>query len=307
MLEKRLIGVIGAGRQGQNHIRDIISLGCDVIAADINEAALKQANEKFNCQTTTDYREILNNTNITAVSICAPNSEHYKIAKEALESGKNILIEKPMADTYSDANSLIEISKKAGKSICVGHVFRFNDAIVELKRLVEQKYFGDKIFFIKFVWNNLEPIWNRDIIFDLASHPYDILHFIFNKTPENPSFIGAPCRRESGNEVAFITGNIGKTLVSMDLSWVFPEKIRRIVIVGSEKAATIECVEQTIDIYDFKTKSKTRLWHEANNALRAELAHFINIAYANVPTHSSGEVGAEIVKSLEELREMSKK
>jgi predicted dehydrogenase len=294
------VGVIGAGYWGKKHVDEYTNLGVKLIVSDLVDDNLMFVKKKFGADTTKDYNDILDDDSVKAVSICTPNHTHYKIAKQCLENGKNILLEKPMTLNHRDAVDLVRIAKREGRVLTVGHIFRFNNALDEIKRLLAKKWLGDDIYIVRLSWTNLERIWERDIIFDLAPHPFDIINYLFGRNPEIVSSIGQPFRKQSGEEAAFINAKLGKTLVSLELSWLTPEKIRRLVIVGSDKTAFVECVKQQIRIYDYETEGETKLTIEPNNTLQDELRHFLECVKTNKgKSINDGEIGAEIIKVLE--------
>lgn len=299
------VGVIGAGYWGKKHVDEYTNIGAKLLVSDLVEDNLKFCREKYGVDTTKDYSDILNDKSINAVSICTPNQTHYSIAKECLEAGKNILLEKPMTLNYEDAIDLVRISKDSGLVLTVGHIFRFNSALNRMRKLLEEKALGNEIYIIRLSWTNLERVWDRDIIFDLAPHPFDIVNYLFGKNPEIVSSIGEPFRKKVGEEAAFINAKLGKTLVSLELSWLTPEKIRRLVVVGSEKTAFVECVKQKIKIYDYETKEETDIPITPNNTIQDELRHFLDCVKTNKgKSINDGDIGAEIVKVLENAKNL---
>lgn len=302
------VGVIGAGYWGKKHVDEYTNIGVKLLVSDLVEGNLEFCREKYGVDTTTDYSDILNDKSIKAVSICTPNQTHYHIAKECLEAGKNILLEKPMTLNYEDAADLVRIAKDNGLVLTVGHIFRFNKALEKMKELLEENGLGDDIYIIRLSWTNLERVWDRDIIFDLAPHPFDIVNYLFGKNPEIVSSIGEPFRKKTGEEAAFINAKLGKTLVNLELSWLTPEKVRRLVVVGSEKTAFVECVKQKIKIYDYETKEETDIPITPNNTIQDELRHFLDCVKSNRgKSINDGEIGAEIVRILENAKTLLNK
>lgn len=294
------IGVIGVGYWGKKHVEELLNIGVRVTVSDLNQSNLKICKDKFGCEGTTNYLNILKNPDIQAVVISTPNDTHYPICKDALQHGKHVLLEKPMTTIHRHAIELVDLAKKQNLILGVGHIFRFNNAINKMKVFLNQNYFGD-VYIVKLTWTNHEPVWNRDIIFDLAPHPFDIIHFLFGKNPNEISCIGEAYRKESGEEAAFVNAKIDKILINLEMSWLTPEKVRRLVLVGSEKAAFVDCLSQQIKVHDFKTKEETTINQiQPNNTIQDELRHFINRIQNNeMVSFADGFVGSEIVKVLE--------
>ena len=139
------IVVIGAGRWGKKHIEEYLKIKDVELSwvSDLSKENLKLCEEKYNIKNvTTDYNDILS-SDIQAVSICTSNETHFEICKDALNAGKHVLVEKPLTLDSKKAYELVKIAKKSKKLLAVGHIFRYNNAINEVKKLVENNYFGE--------------------------------------------------------------------------------------------------------------------------------------------------------------------
>ncbi len=294
-------GIIGAGYWGRKHVEEYAALGATTVVSDLSSDNLKICAEKYGSKTCRDYREILEDKTIKAVSICTPNSAHYNLCKEALEHGKNALVEKPFTLTYEKAVELIALADGKKLILAVGHIYRFNNAIKKAKELVNSGALGD-IYTVGFRWTNLEPVWaERDIIFDLGAHPLDIVLNIFGKKPKNVFCNGAGFRQENP-EAAIINYTLGSIFVSMDLSWVNPIKTRMLTITGSKKTLEIDCVNQTIKSIDNSTRLAEDIKVLRNNTLGDELAHFIESTQSGKRVIHDAVIGGEVVRLLELAR-----
>lgn len=295
------VGVIGAGYWGKKHVEELTRIGLKVTVSDLIDSNLEFCKNKFGCLVIKNYIELLKKPEIRAVTIAAPNELHFQICKNALENGKNVLLEKPMTTSYSQAKELVDLANRLDLVLNVGHIYRFNNAIRKIKSLLDADYFGE-VQIVKLTWTNREPVWNRDIIFDLAPHPFDIIHFLLGKNPEEVACIGEAYRRVGGEEAAFVNAKVGKTLVNLEMSWLTPEKIRRLVLVGSDKTAFVDCLTQEIKIHDHNTKENTPIIQtQPNNTLQDELKRFVETIESGNRSKSiaDGQIGAEIVKILE--------
>ena len=138
------IGVLGVGEWGKNHARVYRELENSnlVMVADLSGMRLKKLKKTYKVAVTNDYRDILNNPEIEAVSVCTPSSTHFEIVKECLEAGKHVLVEKPLCLDSLSAQKLIDISEKQKKILMVGHIFRFNPAVRKLKDEINKDNFG---------------------------------------------------------------------------------------------------------------------------------------------------------------------
>ena len=171
------VGVIGAGYWGRkivdeySKIDEVHILG----VSDLDDKNLAFCAERYGVKNGyKEYELLLAQKDLHAVNICTPNSMHYRITKDALEAGKHVLVEKPITLTSKEGRELVELAQKKKLTLSVGHIFRFNAALTEIKRLIDERYFG-KIFLMELNWLNLEKAFpDRDVLFDLAPHMFDI-------------------------------------------------------------------------------------------------------------------------------------
>jgi UDP-N-acetylglucosamine 3-dehydrogenase len=297
------VGVIGAGYWGKKHVDEYTQIGAEVVVSDIADENLEYCKEKFGSKTVRDFRELLSDKTILAVSICTPNETHYDMCKECLIAGKHVFLEKPMTLESEKANELVEMARKENLILSVGHLYRFNSVVRKLKEMVDSKEFGD-IFAVKMLWTNMEPVFpDRDILFDLSIHPFDIIHYVFGKSPEN-AFCLARGFRQQHEEVAFVNSMLGDIMVNFELSWVTPEKIRDLVLIGSRKTAFVKLVMQKMKIRDNKTLVDQEVNIEESNTIRAELEDFLNCIETGRKPIANGNVGAEIIKTVENIKKM---
>jgi predicted dehydrogenase len=296
------VGVLGVGYWGKKHVEEYLRLGADVVVADPVESSLKACTNKFGVDGTLDYKKILQDDSVHAVSICTPHRTHYPIAKEALLMRKHVLVEKPMTQTAREGDELIEIAQSKNLSLCVGHIFRFNNAVERARELLSSGILG-RIYNINLKWTNFEPIWtDRDIIFDLGDHPLDIVMYLTGKTP-TLVFCNGDGFRQRNEEVAIINYHIGDIFINVELSWIDPTKRREMMIIGSDKSARIDCLDQKVTVIENSTRSETALDIFPNNTLYDELKHFLDVVKdGRVSEKVSGHIGREIIRLLELAR-----
>ncbi len=316
------VGVIGTGYWGKKHVDEYNQLGHETIISDLVPQNLEYCKLNFGANPVSDYKEILNDDQIRLVSICTPNSTHFKYAKEALNAGKNVLLEKPISTNTKEASELIFLAEKQDLTLLVGHVFRFNNAILKLKELIRNKKLG-RIFTVDISWTNLEPIFSdRDILFDLGVHPIDILDNIFEQKPTGVYSCGEGFRQPNP-EYAIINCHFedsfgGKDVfVNIELSWLNPIRNRKIVVVGSEMTAVVDCVAQKIKLINNSSGVPEEISISPNNTIRDELQFFIDRSLktkkeseikpngevkSNAIIEPNGEVGKRVVEIIELAR-----
>jgi len=246
-----------------------------------------------------DYREVLEDSSIVALNVALPNSLHYRAAKDALEAGKHVLVEKPLALSSAEGKELVDLAEEMNLTLSVGHIYRFNNAMTEVRRLARSNFFG-RTFFMNLMWMNLEPPYpDRDVIVDLAPHTFDIANFIFDAWPSKVSCTGRAYRRESMEETAFISSEMPNgTMAHATISWLTPRKIRQVEIVGENRSALIDAVSQEVTVYE--SGYTYRLGIERNNTIQTELVHFLqSIGDPLTETRNSGTIGVRTVEMIE--------
>ncbi|HTP13725.1 MAG TPA: Gfo/Idh/MocA family oxidoreductase, partial [Bacteroidota bacterium] len=172
------IGVVGLGYWGPNIVRNFLGNKnvARVVACDANPKRLESTKLKFpTVETVTDYKAIIKDPSVLAVAIVTPVSSHYTLAKEALEAGKHVLIEKPMTDSVATSEELIEIAERKKLTLMVDHTFIYTAAVRKIKELVDRGELGDILYFDS-VRVNL-GLFQHDInvIWDLAPHDISIM------------------------------------------------------------------------------------------------------------------------------------
>jgi predicted dehydrogenase len=313
ILSKRInIAIIGAGYWGTKLVYEYLALSKKrhdlklQAIADNSPESLCKIGERFSLPSSMlkkDYDEILEDPKTVGVHIATPNETHYEIAVKAIEAGKNVLLEKPMCLNSSDAFRLARQAEKNGAVLLIGHIFRFNNAINKVKQMIENgEINGVRCVELRWV-SAIPPPPGRDIIFDLAPHPVDILNHIFEEWPTKLYVKGRSYeRRKAGlEEVAFATMEFpGDVVASLTLSWIHHGPRERTVLIINEKnAIMIEAVEQRIAL--FERGAKKEIFVERNNTIESEINHFIDRIKNGVPPINSPLTGVRNVTVLEAM------
>jgi len=311
-VRKISVGVVGVGYWGKKTANEYLQLSkktslVDLFAiCDVLEDNLKHyENYGIPCMTKY-YGEIISSSNVEAINVCTPNETHYQICREALEAGKHVLVEKPMTLTSAEAYELVDLAHKQNLVLSVGHIFRFNNALRMTRDLIKNGFFGD-VFYLKLQWTTLmAPIDGRDIVTDLAPHPFDILHFLLGSWPLKITCKAKGYRGKS-KELAYIMAEFGNNLMAhIEMSWLSPGKTREVNVIGSNGCAKIDCLSQDVKV--FENNCFHDVYVERNNTIEDELMHFIHCIQNNgVVNHtylneSNGLLGAHIVRLLEIAR-----
>lgn len=301
------IAVIGAGYWGKNHVRELKNLGHTVTVCDLDEKNLDFCKKILNADFVTDELEdILTDKLTVAATVCIPNQLHFEVAKKLLTANKAVLVEKPLALSKKHCFELAFLSEKKNKVLCVGHIFRFNAAVKKLKAMIDSSELGE-VFLMKFSWTNLDPIYqDRDIFSDLGVHPFDISNFLFEK---NFKILGASAsvfRKKKGYEVAFVSAKAGKTVLGFELSWLFPQKKREIMVVGSKKTAVVDASAQEIRLFSNVDKVPMVVQFEKNNPLSDELSNFVSCVQAGTKPIAGANVGCNVMNLVFEAQKKAR-
>jgi len=232
------VAVIGAGYWGTNYIRVFGELGDArvVVVCDSQADRLDQVRRTLPVSVTDDAAEAVTRPEADAVAIVTDASTHRRLAGMALEAGKHVLVEKPLATTSKDASELIDLAERHGRTLMVGHTFLYNPGVRAVKEYVAAGEVGE-VYYLYSQRTSLGPIRSDvNAIWDLAPHDIAILNYLLDLTPAWVSAVGANPVRNSLEDVGFITlGYPGGIVGHIHVSWADPNKVRQVVVVGSEK------------------------------------------------------------------------
>lgn len=277
--------------------------------ADVSQEVLEPLAKRYPKigMVTTDVEEVLRDPTVDCIHLATPNETHFGLAKRTLEAGKHVLVEKPMTLSGQEAYALIEEASRRNLVLQVGHIFRFNNAIGRLRELVQGGALG-RLYSLRLRWTNqMSPLPERDIIFDLLPHPVDITNYILNEWPHavlgrSKSYV----RREPGREeeaMVILEFADGKDAL-VELSWISPgEKVREVYVRGSSATARVDALAQTIIVYPDRAASPREVPVMANNTIRDEIHNFLTQVAAPTDFTNSGYIGARTVEVLEAVRE----
>ena len=279
------VAVIGVGHWGIKHVDEYIQLGYNVIICDKSKENINNCKDRFGTVEAKNLETILNDKEITCVSICTPNHTHYDVANKCLMSKKHVFLEKPIATNIDDAEKLIKLSEKNNVVLQIGHIYRFNNSVKKAKELVNNYELGN-IYSVNFSWTNFEPPFaDIGIVLDLGIHPVDIIDNIFGGKYDNIKSRGWGLRQKNTEfaiiNYRLITSENQSIFINIELSWLNPIRKREMVVIGSKKTLQVDCVNQKIFLIDNISKNKKEISITPNNTIRDELEYFINSSEKN--------------------------
>ena len=256
------VGVVGCGYWGPNLIRNFVT--CPetelVWACDLDEIRLQKVLRPYpSVRQTTDLEEVLKDDGVDAIAIATPVHTHFPIAKACLESGKHVLIEKPLASSVAQGEELVNLAEKNNLRLMCDHTFCYTGAVRKIQEIVKSGVLGELHYFDS-VRVNL-GLFQQDVnvVWDLAPHDLSIVDFVVD---EKPVLVSAHGVSHAGNDIeniAYISlGYQNSFIAHFHVNWLSPVKVRKTMIAGSEKMLVWNDLDQAekIKIYDKGIKIK---------------------------------------------------
>ena len=249
------VGVVGYGYWGPNLVRNFMSNGQTDVAlvCDSRDDRLALVKARYpTITTTTEFSDLLS-SDVAAVIVATPVSTHFPLAMRALQAGKHVLVEKPLADSSSKCLQLIDEAKKQGKLLMVDHTFPYTGAVKKIKELIDSDELGDVLYYDS-VRINL-GLFQRDVsvIWDLAVHDLSIIDYVIPVRPTAVSATGICHLKNQPEDMAYITLFFEGTMIGhIHVNWLAPVKIRQVLIGGSKKMIVYDDIENSekIKVYD---------------------------------------------------------
>jgi predicted dehydrogenase len=197
--------------------------------------------------------ELVEANGVDAAVVCTGASSHYAVARQLVEAGKHVLVEKPITTSSNDAQELIALAERKGVVLMVGHIFLFNSGIERVKAEIDAGRAGQ----IRYLYSrrtNLGPIRpDVNALWDLASHDIAIFNYLLSSCPEWVSAVGASFLQTDLEDVAFVVlGYPDHILGHIHVSWADPHKVRELVVVGSEQRIVFDDISPQFRVLIFK-------------------------------------------------------
>jgi predicted dehydrogenase len=233
------VAVVGLGYWGPNLLR-VLADNPDVEVrwiCDLDRERLATYRRRYpSARVSTRIERVLGDQGVEAVIIATPVNTHYALAAQVIEAGKHAFVEKPLAPSSSLADDLADLASSHGRILMCGHTFVYSPPVRAVKRMLEAGAVGD-IYFISSSRVNL-GLHQRDVsvIWDLGPHDFSILLYWLSELPTSVRAVGRDSIVKGIADVAFITLTYASGIVAnVELSWLAPSKLRRTVLVGSER------------------------------------------------------------------------
>lgn len=314
--------LVGAGYWGPNLARNLCAQrGLDgVVVCDLDPAKLARIEERFpSVETTQDFDAVLADEEVGAVLLATPISTHGPLGLRALEAGKHLFCEKPLAASVAEAKALISKAEEKNRALMVGHTFEYSPPVLQAKEIIERGDLGD-IFFISVMRVNL-GLHQRDVsvIWDLVPHDFSILFHWLGESPSYVHAFGRDCIQKGIPDVAFVNLRFPSGIIAnLEVAWLAPSKLRRTAVVGEKKMLVYDDTEnveklkiydQGVDYKDPETFGEYQLSYrtgdiviprtDGTEPLRTEVEHFLECVRTGATPRSDGRCGLRVVEALE--------
>lgn len=242
--------VIGVGKMGRNHARVYSEISNLVAVCDLDEKVGDEIANKYNCKYYKDYKTMLKENKIDVVSIAVQTHLHKKIAMDVIDLGVDLLIEKPIATTVKDALEIIKAAEGKKVKLTVGHIERFNPAVVKLKEIIKNKELGEiNTIMSRRVGVAGSAITYENVILDLAIHDIDIFNYLLETEPKSFYCLLGKSLHKDREDYADILFKYGKTNAFLQVNWLTPIKIRILNITGTKGYAELNFITQELKLY----------------------------------------------------------
>ncbi len=317
------VGVIGVGYWGPNLVRNFASLPNTQCAwaVDLDEERLSHMQGLYPAlQVSRNASDAIEDPSVDAIVLATPVDKHEEIAVRALNHGKHVFVEKPMATTVDECHRMIAAAERNGKVLMVGHTFLYNSVVRRIRQLIEEGELGE-IFYINMTRVNL-GLFREDVnvVWDLAPHDISILGYLLDSHPLKVHATGNAFVQPGIEDVAFVDLEYpGSVRAHLHVSWLDPNKIRRVTVVGSRKMLVYDDTSnlEKLRVYD---KGVTKMPHydsfgefhlsyrygdivlpriEEAEPLKTEAQHFLECIREGKNPLSDGANGLKVVEVLE--------
>ena len=312
MLSKNVC-VVGAGYWGKNHIRILHELGFLGGIVESNKETLNRFAEQYpDVKGFLSLDEALQDKSFLGFTVATPAKTHYPVAKQAMEAGKHVLVEKPFALEKKHAEELIHLSEKNNVNLMVGHVLLFHPAIKKIKELINKGKIG-KLQYIYSNRLNLGQVRTEENVFwSLAPHDISVFQYFTNSFPTSIHASGSAFLQEGIHDLTltqlkYPSGVEGHIFVS----WLHPFKEHRLVVIGTEAMLTFEDSSEgkPLKLYAKKIGMEkgipekidgpvTLIDYEQKMALTEELQYFVSHLDGKKPNIANGQHALEVTKIL---------
>jgi len=313
------VGVVGLGYWGPNLVRNFDDLAELVWLCDLDEELRSRFAARYpNAQVTADFGDLLADETLDAIVVATPVPTHYALAKQALEAGKHVMVEKPPAMHAAEMDELVGIAADRDLVLMPGHLLLYHPGVLKLKELVDAGELGDVLC----VYGNRQNLGivrtNENALWSLGVHDLSVILYLLDEDPELATAHGRDFLTPGVEDVVFcyLRFPSGK-IAHMHLSWLDPHKMRRLTVVGREKMVVFDDMEleRKVTVYEKSPWKRAETYGEwqtrsgdifipkisTDEPLRLECTHFLQLVAGDGDRQKVARDGARVVRALEML------
>jgi UDP-2-acetamido-3-amino-2,3-dideoxy-glucuronate N-acetyltransferase len=306
------VAVIGAGYWGKNIVRNFAALNALAAVVDQDRSTAEALCTQHG-STVATFEDVLTDPSIAAVVVATPAALHYKLAKAALEAGKHVFVEKPLALTLGEAEELVTVAERLDRRLMVGHLLQYHPAFLKLKELVREGRLGR----LQYLYSNRLNLGKirreEDILWSFAPHDLSMILSLVGQEPDSVESIGSYYLHERIADVTTTHLSFpGGERAHVFVSWLHPFKEQKLVVVGSDAMAVFDDGEpwerklllfpHRINWWDgVPTPHKAdaiAVSLEAGEPLEAECLHFLDCVEIGATPRTDGREGLRVLSVL---------
>jgi len=312
------VAQVGLGKWGQNLVRNLDVLGRLTWLCEASDERREAFAQRFpNARTTASYEELLADPELEAVVLATPVPTHHALAKQALEAGKHVFVEKPPAMRAGEMEELVALSEERGLVLMPGHLLLYHPGVRKLKELVDSGDLGDVLC----IYGNRQNLGtirkDENALWSLGVHDLSVIQYLIQEEIVEAAAHGHAFLNEGVEDVVFCYLRFASGKIAhMHLSWLDPHKMRRLTVVGRDKMAVFDDMEldHKITVYDkapeqpsdsygeWRTRTGDTFSPKLSNAepLKLECQHFVRLVQEGWDGREMRD-GLEVVRALELL------
>jgi predicted dehydrogenase len=314
------IALAGLGYWGPNLARNFDDLAELRWICDASPDVLDRFTARYpRARATTDYDELLGDDELDAVVVATPAVTHYRLAKRALEAGRHVFVEKPLAMNAAEAEDLFSIAEENGRVLMPGHLLLYHPAVRKMKELLDSGELGD----ILYIYSNRQNLGiirtDENALTSLGFHDLSVILHLLNEEPSEVWAHGNAFLTAGVEDVVFCYLRFPSGKVAhMHLSWLDPHKMRKITVVGNEKMVVFDDMEleRKVTIYEKAPWQPAETYGEwqtrtgdifspeiaSDEPLRLECRHFLSLVSGEGENSQVAQDGITVVRVLEQLQ-----
>jgi predicted dehydrogenase len=313
------IGVVGLGYWGPNLVRNFDELGELTWLCDLDDGLRERFAARYpHAQTTASYQDLLDDDTLDAIVVATPVPTHYALAKQALEAGKNVLVEKPPAMRAAEMDELVALAAERDLVLMPGHLLLDHPGVLKLKELIDTGELGEVVC----IYGNRQNLGivreNENALWSLGVHDLSVILYLLDEDPEVATANGRDFLTPGVEDIVFcyLRFPSGK-IAHMHLSWLDPHKMRKLTVVGLEKMVVFDDMEleRKVTVYEKSPWKRAETYGEwqtrsgdiyipkisTDEPLRLECKHFLQLIDGDDDRQRVARDGARVVRALEML------